>query len=119
MHWPPEIDMLEHWGDAHGLSAVFLHPVGAPQVAARLAPGLTGSWHTFSLLWTSSRLTWYVDQHAVLTVHRHIPHRRMYLIATLAVNRIPPAGRGCTGELRIRSVRVSEPPRGAGGGPAS
>jgi beta-glucanase (GH16 family) len=118
MHWPPEIDMLEHWGDAQGLSAVFLHPVGASQVAARLAPGLTGSWHTFSLLWTSRQLTWYVNGRAVLTVHRHIPHQRMYLIVTLAVNRIPPTGRRCTGVLRIRSVRIFQP-RGAAGGPAA
>jgi beta-glucanase (GH16 family) len=103
--WPPEIDILEHWGTS-GASAAFFHPAGAAQVRAIIRPELTAGWHTFSLSWTRSRLTWYADGRKILTVRHRIPHQRMYLIADLAESRYPRTAAQCHGALVIRSVKV-------------
>lgn len=107
LRWPPEIDVFEHWGPPGTHSSVTLHPVGAPQVERRLAPGaLTGGWHTFAVDWTSTAVTWYLDGQEQLSVRRHIPDQPMYLIADLGDYRPPRDGTGCDGSLLIRSVKV-------------
>jgi beta-glucanase (GH16 family) len=107
-HWPPEIDLLEHWGPPKNTTGVYFHPLGGTQTVVRFDPGdLFRGWHTFAVNWTKSQVTWYIDGRLVVTVRRHVPHQRMYLIANLAHyldSRDPSAA--CTGTMLIRSVKV-------------
>jgi beta-glucanase (GH16 family) len=106
LRWPPEIDLLEHWGRRRRVNGVFFHPAGGPRVAAwPITADLAIGWHTFGLLWTRSRLTWYIDGRPVLSVHRHIPHQLMYFVADLADYWLPRTG-ACHGQLLIKSVRA-------------
>ncbi len=106
--WPPEIDMLEHWGVSR-TSGVVLHAVGGAQIAAWPGtPGLFAGWHTIGLLWTPSRLRWTIDGRTVMTLSRDVPRQPMYLVADLAVYAVT-ASSGCSGQLRLRSVRVWQP----------
>ncbi len=110
LRWPPEIDIVEHWAATR--TGVYYHPVGAAKTGSRPdPPGLFVGWHTFSLLWTPSNLTWYIDGQAVMTVSQHIPHELMYFIADLADSWLPG---GCTGTLLIRSVKVWQHHGGTG-----
>ena len=103
--WPPEIDLLEHWGP-NFRTGVYLHPVSAPPVIKHVQiPNLASQWHTFAVSWTYSRIVWYIDGHTVLTVSKHIPHTPMYFIANVADYKLP-AGQGCDGAMSVRSVDV-------------
>lgn len=106
LEWPPEIDMLEHWG--LGKSAMFFHPVGANQVAYRIPASIpvTAGWHTFGLDWTPTRITWYLDGTQMMSVTQDIPHQDMYFIADLAEYQ---KNSPCTGTLQIASVKVWQP----------
>ena len=107
MHWPPEIDILEHWGRVADHTGVFLHPVGSVRVGTRHnSIHLSAGWHVYSLLWTSSRLVWYIDGHEVFAVARHIPSQPMYFVANLAEYILPSGPGGCDGSLLIKSVKV-------------
>ncbi len=107
LRWPPEVDILEHWGGAQGTTGLYLHPVGATQDRQHVrVPGVTSGWHTFALSWTPSRLTWYIDGHREFTVTSHVPHQPMYLIANVAEYRTVGSSGGCNGTMLIRSVQV-------------
>jgi beta-glucanase (GH16 family) len=102
--WPPEIDMLEHWGSPRDSSGMFFHPVGAGQVVQALPPEhyrVTGGWQTFAVDWTPSKVTWYLGGKAVFSVTQHVPHQKMYFIANVAA-----FNKRCSGTLEIRSVKV-------------
>ncbi len=102
--FPPEIDMVESWG-VNGETGSFFHPVIGHHSRAIYSPKLTVGWHTYSLSWTKSKLTFYVDKKLVLTVTKNVPHQRMYFLADLA--EYMPAKRGyCTGQLHIKSVKI-------------
>jgi beta-glucanase (GH16 family) len=105
LQWPPEIDMIESWG-VHTKSAVFFHPVGAAPVAGRMDSPIDQGWHTFTLSWTQSQLTWFVDGKVLLTVHQRIPHQPMYFIANLAEYQPPSSSAYCSGQMLIRSIKV-------------
>jgi beta-glucanase (GH16 family) len=106
-HWPPEVDILEHWGTAAGISGLYLHPVSGHLLRKHVEVAALGShWHTFGLYWTSQTLTWYIDGHMMLTTHADIPHQAMYFIADLAEYQ---AASSCTAQLQLRSVRVWQP----------
>lgn len=107
LRWPPEIDILEHWGSRR--TGVFLHPTDLPQLVDRFKmPTISRGWHTFALLWSPSMLTWSIDGHHVLTTHSGIPHQSMYFIANLA-NTVSNLGSGCQGTMAIRSVKIWQP----------
>ena len=102
--WPPEIDILEHWGSPRDSSGMFFHPVGAGQVAEALPPqdyDLTSGWQTLAVDWTPSKVTWYIDGKAIFSVVQHIPHQKMYFIADVAA-----FSKRCSGTLEIRSVKI-------------
>jgi beta-glucanase (GH16 family) len=102
--FPPEIDMLESWGVNHE-TASFFHPVGARYSKGSIPASLTVGWQTYSLRWTSSRLTYYVGNRVVLTVANRVPHQKMYLIFNVAEYLTPKAG-NCAGQMLIKSVKV-------------
>jgi beta-glucanase (GH16 family) len=106
--WPPEIDMLEHWASQSN-AGVYLHPVTGPRQGGRvsLTSNLSKGWHTISLYWTKSRLTWYIDNRQVLTTTKGIPKQKMYLIMNLADTST--AAGTCTGTMLVSSVRVWQP----------
>ena len=66
-------------------------------------------WHTFSLSWTRTQLTWMLDGRVIMRSTQHIPHQQMYFIANLADEVVPgrtAPGPQCSGSLLIRSVKV-------------
>jgi beta-glucanase (GH16 family) len=101
--WPPEMDMMEHWG-TDGVTGVFFHPVGAGQVSAKLPGIFTNGWHTFILDWSRHELNYYVDGKLVLTVNKRIPHQKMYFIADLAYTGVH--SKACAGTFKIRRVQI-------------
>jgi beta-glucanase (GH16 family) len=112
--WPPEIDIMEHWG-AQTVTKLYLHPLHGPrQGAIYNAPTAGTGWHTWRLLWTKSRLTWYYDNKMTYTTTTNVPQQAMYFIANLAdINGASakvsgPAG-PCNGTLLIKSVKVWQP----------
>lgn len=106
--WPPEVDILEHWGSQPDGSA-YLHPLtGARQGGPVTMPALSTGWHTFGLYWTKTRLAWYYDGKQLFATSTGIPQQDMYLIANLAVDNASPGG--CSGSLLIKSVKVWQPP---------
>jgi beta-glucanase (GH16 family) len=102
--WPPEIDMLESWG-VNQLTGSFYHPARGTRARAAYSPSLTTGWHTYSLSWTRSELTFYVDDRVVLTTTKDLPHQQMYFLANVAEYQPAKAG-NCTGQMLIKSVKV-------------
>jgi beta-glucanase (GH16 family) len=109
-HWPPEIDMLEHWGPPASYSGMYFHPVGAEPVDMHIPDSahVLDGWHTFAIDWTRSRITWYLDGHLMFSVDQNIPHQKMYLIANVAAF-VRNGVSSCDGTLQIQSVRVWQP----------
>jgi len=112
--YPPEVDILEHWGNQK-VSKLYLHPVtGARQSAQYNAPTADTGWHTWSLYWTKTRLTWYYDGRQVYTTTKGVPRQAMYFIADLADTTNSAAVKGvkgaaCTGTLLVQSVKIWQP----------
>jgi beta-glucanase (GH16 family) len=106
--WPPEIDILEHWGKSKKATGVFFHPAnGIDQFQLHpKAPNLFTGWHSFALRWTPSELIWYIDGSKVATVTQFIPHQPMYFIADLADYDQNPGRRQCSGSLQIKSIQI-------------
>ena len=107
--WPPEIDLLEHWG-TETAGKIYFHPLGgaAREGGPVKMPNLGSGWHTFSLSWTKTRLTWYYDGIKIFTSTTNVPRQAMYFIANVADDK-PGAG-SCTGSMLIKSVKVWQPP---------
>jgi hypothetical protein len=104
--WPPEIDMVEHWFMHHDPTVLVIHTRRGHRAAAwpfTLNLGL--GWHTYTLVWTPSSVTFYIDGEVWLTTHVNIPHQRMYFEADLA-NQYNPKYGGCIGSLALRSVKI-------------
>lgn len=105
-HFPPEIDIVEHWVRPQYSTGVFLHALGGPrEYAFPNTANLAVGWHSYTLVWTRHVLAWFIDGRLVLSVHHYIPHQSMYLIADLADARSPARG-GCGSSLIIRSVAI-------------
>jgi beta-glucanase (GH16 family) len=105
--WPPEIDIEEHW-NVDPFERVYLHPTAGPRQGGEVsAPNLAVGWHTFTLSWTKTRLSWYYDGQQVFSTTTDIPQQSMYLIANLADDVTSPGG--CSGSLLIKSVKVWQP----------
>ncbi len=112
--WPPEIDIMEHWG-AQPVSKLYLHPLNGPrQGAVYNAPTAGTGWHTWRVMWTKSRLTWYYDSKVTYTTTTNVPQQAMYFIANVADTSNPVAKTSssagpCNGTLLIKSVKVWQP----------
>jgi beta-glucanase (GH16 family) len=102
--WPPEVDILEHWASQPN-GKVYFHPNDGHRVGGPVkTPGLAKGYHTFSLSWTKSRLTWYYDNTKIFTTASDVPQQDMYFIANVADDDAGPGG--CTGTMIIKSVKV-------------
>ena len=82
--WPPEIDIFENVGQNY-TSAGSIAGDGSNAFYTYFPDGLTGM-HTYGLLWTAEKITWYVDGQAVGSIPTPADmHQDMYMIVNLAV----------------------------------
>jgi beta-glucanase (GH16 family) len=103
--WPPEIDMEETWGPPDVQTASTFHPADYDVVQWAEAKALSSGWHTFTLDWTSTSLTWWIDGTEVLTTSSDIPSQDMYLLIDLA-NYALTSTQGCSGTMQVKSVKI-------------
>lgn len=88
--WPPEIDVLEHYGNDPTTVYQTLHTDDggfntSKQVASYLA-NASGGFHTYGVDWEADKITWYVDRVAVgQTATPSDMHVPMYMLVNLAV----------------------------------
>lgn len=106
--WPPELDIMEHWYSQPQMK-VYDHTVGKEYVGGPVSTSanLSTGFHTYSLMWTKDRVTWYLDGVQVYTTTDHVPQQAMYFIANVADDST--AAGACTGTMEIRSVKVWRP----------
>jgi beta-glucanase (GH16 family) len=87
----PEIDVMEILGDTPDTVRMHLHyrdRRGRERSRGRrwTGAGIASGWHTFSIKWGPRKLIWLVDGVPRFRVKgRHVPRKRMYLVANLAV----------------------------------
>jgi beta-glucanase (GH16 family) len=104
--WPPEIDMLEEWGPPDRAIGEYFHPTDYMTVGVSPLTGdLSTGWHTFTLQWTPTSLTWWIDGQQELTTSSDIPAQEMYFLADLADYSMSSKG-SCQGSLLIQSVKI-------------
>jgi beta-glucanase (GH16 family) len=106
--WPPELDIMEHWYSEPQMK-VYDHTVGEQYVggAVPTPANLSTGFHTYSLLWTKDRVTWYLDGVQTFTTTSYVPQQAMYFIANVADDST--AAGACTGTMQIQSVKVWQP----------
>jgi beta-glucanase (GH16 family) len=114
--WPPELDIMEHWYSEQQYK-IYDHTVGTQYVGGPVPTpvDLSAGFHTFSLLWTKDRVTWYLDGTQEFTTTDHVPQQAMYFIANVA-DRNPDGDTStslesgsCAGTMQISSVKVWQP----------
>ena len=106
--WPPELDIMEHWYSEPQMK-VYDHTVGKQYVggAVPTPANLSTGFHTYSLLWTKDRVTWYLDGVQTYTTTSYVPQQQMYFIANVADDST--AAGACNGTMEIQSVKVYQP----------
>jgi beta-glucanase (GH16 family) len=114
--WPPELDIMEHWYSDQDYK-VYEHYTNATDYLGgpvSTPVNLSAGYNTFSMLWTSSKVTWYLDGTEVYSTTSYVPQQAMYFIANVA-DRNPDNGTtamvagGCTGTMSISSIKVWTP----------
>lgn len=105
--WPPELDIMEHWYSQPQMK-IYNHTVGKANVGGLVTTpaNLSTGFHTYSLLWTKDRVTWYLDGVQLYTMTSYVPQQAMYFIANVADSTATGA---CTGTMQIQSVKVWQP----------
>lgn len=102
--WPPEIDIIEHWG-TQSTARSTLHTNSGQQIRGTIPfPQADQGWHTYTLYWTSSRITVYYDNELALNITKDIPTKAMYLLLDLADD--SNAAGSCTGTMLVKSVKI-------------
>jgi beta-glucanase (GH16 family) len=106
--WPPELDIMEHWY-SEPQAKVYDHTIGKQYLGGPVPTpaNLSAGFHTYSLLWTKDRVTWYLDGVRVFTTTSYVPQQQMYFIANVADDSTKPGA--CTGTMEISSVKVYQP----------
>jgi beta-glucanase (GH16 family) len=106
--WPPEVDILEHW-DSQANAGVYLHPTNGIRQGGRVnLPGnFSEGWHSVTLDWTKTRMTWYLDGNQVFTTTKDIPQQKMYLVMNVADSST--AAGACNGTMLVKTVKVWQP----------
>jgi beta-glucanase (GH16 family) len=111
-HWPPEIDVVEFYGDNPSNVYLTYHaPGGADQSIVKRGDWTTG-WHTFAIDWRPGSITWYIDGAPVKSRRTSdVANVPLYLIANLAVADgsgapTPTSGTPLPASLRIDWIRV-------------
>ncbi len=106
--WPPELDIMEHWYSEPQMK-VYDHTVGTKYLGGPVPTpaNLSAGFHTYSLMWTKDRVTWYLDGAQVFTTTSYVPQQQMYFLANVADDST--AAGACTGTMEIQSVKVYQP----------
>jgi beta-glucanase (GH16 family) len=106
--WPPEVDLLEHW-DSQTNVGVYLHPADGVRQGGRvnLPSNFSKGWHSVTLDWTKTRMTWYLDGHQVFTTTKDIPQQKMFLVMNVADTSL--AAGTCNGTMLVKTVKVWQP----------
>jgi beta-glucanase (GH16 family) len=113
--WPPEIDIVEHWGTASTARATLHYSKQNKQQRGTVAfPQADQGYHTYSLYWTRSSISVYYDNKLALTTTKDVPQLAMYLLLDLADD--DPAPGSCSGTMHVKSVNIWEPPQAAAAG---
>ncbi len=96
--WPPEIDLLESYGDPT-IWSFHVHLAGSVDSGRDfVGPNTSTQFHTVSLDWRPTKITWSIDgKPAYSYTGRNIPKVPMYLIVNLATGGA--AGPTDTGKL--------------------
>ena len=87
-NWPPELDVMEMRGQKQGEIFVTAHSASSGTNVANAGTIYTDTegYHTYGVLWTESKLTWYVDDVAVRQIDTPADmHQSMYMVVNLAV----------------------------------
>jgi beta-glucanase (GH16 family) len=101
--WPPEIDIMEHWSE-FAYYGVYLHSAAGPIIENdHVNLAASDGWHTFSVLWKSNEIIWYLDGQEILSTTQYVPQQAMYFIANVANSTNGP---GCNGTMQISSVKI-------------
>lgn len=105
--WPPEVDIVEHYG-TQAQYYQHLHSVNYPvQEAAESTENLSAGWHVFGLYWSPNSVTWFVDGHQVMSTKQGVPQQSMYFIANLAVyQQVAADWTQQSADMEIQSVKV-------------
>ena len=92
--WPPEIDLLESYGNP-SLWSFHVHLAGPIDSGKDfVGPNTSTAFHTVSLDWRSTKITWSIDGKAMYSyTGPNIPKVPMYLIVNLATGGATGAGR--------------------------
>ena len=72
-----------------------------------LPSNFSKGWHTVTLDWTKTRITWYFDGHQVFTTTKDIPQQKMFLIMNVADTST--AAGACNGTMLVKTVKVWQP----------
>lgn len=104
--WPPEIDLIESWGDGIRAASYF-HPVPSGYTKGAITPASQVlGWHVFGLSWTKTQLTFLMDGKPTLIINSGVPSQKMYLIANLADYLSIGGSNQCDGMMLIKSIKV-------------
>jgi beta-glucanase (GH16 family) len=80
--WPPEIDIMEWYGNQPAQDDMTVHYGSSNATAEYLYTDLdfSAGYHTLGMLWTPISLTWYVDNAQIFTTTSGVPTRPMKII---------------------------------------
>ena len=112
--WPPEIDIMEAYGTEQAVQTLHTKQSGShtQSYTKTFVDGATTGMHTYGVLWTEDKLTWYIDGVVVKTADTPDDmHKPFYMMVNLAVSP------GTTGALHseykidyIRAFSIAEAP---------
>ncbi len=103
--WPPEVDIMENYGSTNQIQCTVHWSSANTQAYANVtsSTNLTTSYNTYSVLWTPTSLTWYLNGKAVFTYSGvGVPDTAMYLLANLAIDGVGAS----SSSFDIQSVKV-------------
>ncbi|KKC27753.1 family 16 glycosylhydrolase [Sphingomonas sp. SRS2] len=86
--WPPEIDIMEAYGTEQAVQTLHTKQTGShtQSYTKTFVDGATTGMHTYGLLWTEDKLTWYIDGTEVKTADTPDDmHKPFYMMVNLAV----------------------------------
>ncbi|RVU15944.1 glycoside hydrolase family 16 protein [Methylobacterium oryzihabitans] len=123
--WPPEIDVMEVYGDRLTTLDLTLH-TGADgghrqRKRQHPVPDLSGDFHTYAVTWTRETVAWAFDGETVFSEPTPADlHQPMFLLVNLAVGGTwtgaPDAATAFPADFAIDRIRVFTPePTGTGG----
>jgi beta-glucanase (GH16 family) len=83
---PPEIDILEVYGDnTYRLLGTLHYDNGHHPGVVTSAVDLSADFHTYAVDWAPDHIVWYLDGKKYYSVQDHVPVLPMYILANLAV----------------------------------